>query len=68
LTARLEAPSARWLAQRLEFAPGMAAMLAGLGHRRSAVMQRFIETLQTRLGTGPIGLSGAVFIGTAQVL
>ena len=68
VTARLDAPSARWLSQRIEFAPGMAAMLAGLGHRRPAVMQRFVETLETRLGTGPIGLSGAAFIGTAQVL
>ena len=45
----------------------MAVMLAGLGHRRPAVMQRFVETLETRLGTGPIGLSGVAFIGTAQV-
>ena len=32
-TAHLEAPSARWLSERIGFAPGMAAMMAGLGHR-----------------------------------
>ena len=68
MTARLEAPSARWLSERIGFAPGMAAMMAGLGDREPAVIQRFIENLETRLGKGPIGLSGVAFIGTAQVL
>ena len=68
VTARLDAPSARWLSQRIEFAPGMAATLAGLGDRRPEIVQRFVETLEMRLGTGPISLSGAAYIGTAQVL
>lgn len=67
-TARLEAPSARWLSERIGFAPGMASMMAGLGQRSPAVIQQFIENLETRLGSGPIGLSGVAFIGTAQVL
>jgi ubiquinone/menaquinone biosynthesis C-methylase UbiE len=67
-TARLEAPSARWLSERIGFAPGMAAMMTGLGHRAPAVIERFIENLEMRLGKGPIGLSGVAFIGTAQVL
>jgi len=67
-TARLEAPSARWLSERIGFAPGMAAMMAGLGHRAPAVIQQFTENLEARLGRGPIGLSGVAFIGTAQVL
>jgi SAM-dependent methyltransferase len=67
-TARLEAPSARWLSERIGFAPGMAAMMADLGQRRPAVTQRFVENLETRLGSGPIGLSGVAFVGTAQVL
>lgn len=67
VTARLEAPSARWLSGRIAFAPGMAAMLAGLGARRPAVLDRFVERLETRLGPGPIRLSGVAFIGTAQV-
>ena len=67
-TAHLEAPSARWLSERVGFAPGMAAMLAGLGQRGPAVMHRFVENLETRLGRGPISLSGVAFIGSAQVL
>jgi hypothetical protein len=67
VTARLEAPSARWLAGHIGFAPGMAAMTAGLGHRRPAVIDRFVERLQARLGSGPIGLNGVAFIGTAVV-
>ena len=68
MTARLEAPSAHWLSERLGFAPGMAATMVGLGHREPAVIQRFIENLETRLGKGPISLSGVAFIGTAHVL
>jgi SAM-dependent methyltransferase len=68
VTARLEVPSARWLAEHIGFAPGMAATMASLGHRRPAVIQRFVEKLESRLGEGPIGLSGVAFIGTAQVL
>ena len=67
-TGLLEAPSARWLAERIAFAPGMAAMMAGLGQRGPAVTQRLVENLETRLGRGPIGLSGVAFIGTARVL
>ncbi len=67
-TARLEAPSARWLAERIGFAPGMAATMAGLGQRGPAVIERFIENLETRFGGGPIGLSGVAFVGTARVL
>ena len=67
-TARLEASSAGWLAERIAFAPGMAAMMAGLGQRGPAVTQRLVENLETRLGRGPIGLSGVAFIGTARVL
>jgi ubiquinone/menaquinone biosynthesis C-methylase UbiE len=67
-TARLEAPSARWLSARIAFAPGMAAMMAGLGHRAPAALQRFVENLERRFGEGPIGLSGVAFVGTAQVL
>jgi hypothetical protein len=68
VTARLEAPSARWLSARIGFAPGMAAMMAGLGERAPAVLERFADNLEARLGNGPIGLSGVAFIGSAQVL
>ena len=67
VSARLEAPSARWLAERIDFAPGMVAMTAALGHRKTAILERFVENLETRMGTGPIGLAGVAFIGTARV-
>jgi SAM-dependent methyltransferase len=66
-TARLTVPSARWLSRRLEFAPGMAAAMAGLADQALAVQQRLVQNLETRLGGGPISLSGVAFIGTAQV-
>lgn len=67
VTARLQARSARWLADRIAFAPGMAAMMAGLGDRAPAVLERLVESLEGRHGSGPIALSGVVFVGTAQV-
>jgi SAM-dependent methyltransferase len=67
-TARLEVPSARWLSERIAFAPGMATMMAGLGGRAPAVLGRFVANLEARFGQGPMGLSGVTFIGTAQVL
>jgi ubiquinone/menaquinone biosynthesis C-methylase UbiE len=68
MTAHLQAPSARWLTERIAFAPGMAAMMAGLGDRAATVMQRLVANLEARLGTGPVRLSGVAFIGTARVL
>ena len=67
-TARLDAPSAAGFSECIGFAPGMAAMMEGLGQRRSAVLERFVENLEMRLGRGPIDLSGVAFIGTAHVL
>jgi ubiquinone/menaquinone biosynthesis C-methylase UbiE len=68
VTAQLEAPSARWLSERISFAPGMAAMMARLGHRGPGIIQRFAENLESRLGRGPIKLSGVAFIGAGRVL
>jgi SAM-dependent methyltransferase len=67
-TARLEAPSARWLSKRIAFAPGMAATIAGLGERAPAVLARFVEHLEARFGQGPVWLPGVTFIGTARIL
>ena len=64
---RLRAPSARWLADRIAFAPGMATMIAGLDDRAPAVLERFVENLEVRQGNGPVVLSGVVFVGTARV-
>ena len=52
VTARLEAPSARWLSERIAFAPGMAAMMAGLGERAPAVLERFVEQPRGAPGQG----------------
>jgi SAM-dependent methyltransferase len=68
LTARLETPSAQWLSERIGFAPGMAATMAGLGDRAAAVVQRLAENLEARLGHGPISLGGVAFVGSARVL
>jgi hypothetical protein len=67
VTASVYAPSARWLSERIGFAPGMAAMMAGLGDRGPAVKERFVQDLEARLGQGPIRLSGVTFVGTAWV-
>jgi ubiquinone/menaquinone biosynthesis C-methylase UbiE len=67
VTGRLQAPSARWLADRIAFAPGMAAMMAGLGDRAPAIIERFVMSLEARHGSGPLSLPGVVFVGTARV-
>ena len=66
-TAHLNAPSARWLSERIAFAPGMAAMLSGFGERAPAVRERFVQNLEMRWGCGPIDLSGVAFIGVGLV-
>ena len=65
--ATLHAPSARWLAGRISFAPGMAAMLSGLGPDAAAVLSLLTANLEARLGHGPIALGGKAFVGTATV-
>jgi threonine dehydrogenase-like Zn-dependent dehydrogenase len=54
--AMLHAASARALAGALDFAPGMAAMLGGLGADRPAVEAAFLATLEAEQGTGPVAL------------
>jgi ubiquinone/menaquinone biosynthesis C-methylase UbiE len=68
-TARSEltAPSARWLADRIAFAPGMSAVVSGLGERRAAVVEEFVRALEMRWGHGEVALGGVAFIGTATV-
>jgi ubiquinone/menaquinone biosynthesis C-methylase UbiE len=62
---QITVPSARWLAAHIAFAPGMAAMVGGLGESAPAVLHRFVERLEARLGTGPIFLNGVAFVGTS---
>ncbi len=66
-TALLQAPSARWLAERLQFAPGMQAFLQGLGGDSPAVISRFVADVETRQGMGEVRFSGKAFVARATV-
>jgi SAM-dependent methyltransferase len=65
--SELKAPSARWLADRIAFAPGMAALVAGLGERRAAALEAFVQKLETQWGRREVVLGGVAFIGIATV-
>ena len=65
--ARLTAPSARWLADRIAFAPGMEAWVSGLGGRRAAALEALVARLEHDQGTGPVSLGVVASIGVAQV-
>lgn len=65
--AFLDAPSADWLIERLDFAPGMQAMLAAFGPRRGAVRDAALRNLRARFHDGPIRLGGVAFAGVATV-
>ncbi|NQW53114.1 MAG: class I SAM-dependent methyltransferase [Rhodospirillales bacterium] len=63
--AKLRAASARVLASALDFAPGMTALLAGLGGDQGAVEAIFAEALEADQGTGPVALGAVAQIGVA---
>lgn len=63
--AKLRAASAHSLAAALDFAPGMAALLAGLGGERPAVEAAFAEALEADCGQGPVALGAVAQIGLA---
>ena len=63
--AALRARSARDLAASLAFAPGMAAMLEGLGPRRGAVVETFAARLEADQGGGPVRLGAVAHIAFA---
>jgi ubiquinone/menaquinone biosynthesis C-methylase UbiE len=64
--AALRAASARTLAAALDFAPGMAALLDGLGADRASVVAAFAEALEADQGTGPVALGAVAQIGIAM--
>jgi ubiquinone/menaquinone biosynthesis C-methylase UbiE len=68
IEARLTAPSAAWLATHLDFAPGVAAMLSGLGPDRAAVVARFVADMVRDQGPGPIALGAVAFLGLGRRL
>ncbi len=65
--AELRVPSARWLAERLQFAPGMDAFLSGVGERRPAALDAFVARLERSHGPGPIGLGAVASIGIVRL-
>lgn len=65
--APLQAPSARWLADRLPFAPGMETWITSLGDRRAAALEAFATRLEDAQGLGPITLGAVASIGLARV-
>jgi SAM-dependent methyltransferase len=62
---RWRLPSARWLADRLAFAPGMSAMLGSLGAQRQAIVEEFASAIEADQGTGEISLCAVAQIGLA---
>jgi SAM-dependent methyltransferase len=65
--AQLRVPSARWLADRIDFAPGMDAWLSGLGEQRSAALDAFVSRLERNCGSGPLALGAVASLGIATV-
>jgi ubiquinone/menaquinone biosynthesis C-methylase UbiE len=65
--ASLRAPSARWLSERVAFAPGMAAMLASFGPHKAAILAAFRARLERRFGDGEAEMGARAFIGVAEV-
>jgi SAM-dependent methyltransferase len=65
--ATLCAPSARWLVERLAFAPGMSAQVASLGADYPAVAQQIVANLEARHGAGEVQLGGTAFVAVATV-
>ena len=62
------APSARWLADRVQFAPGMDAWVSRLAERKKDVLEAFAARLEEAQGTGPIRLGAVASIGLARDL
>jgi SAM-dependent methyltransferase len=62
---RWRLPSARWLADHVAFAPGMAAMIGSLGADRQAVLDTFAAALERDQGQGEVTLGAVAQIGIA---
>jgi ubiquinone/menaquinone biosynthesis C-methylase UbiE len=66
-TGTLVGRSPAWLADRLAFAPGMAALLEGFGGARGQVIAAFRQRLEARRGSGRIELAARAYIGSVTV-
>jgi len=58
-------PSARWIADQIEFAPGMAAMVGSFGADRKAILDTFVAALECDQGEGQVRLSAVAQVGIA---
>ena len=65
LEERWRVPSARWLADHIAFAPGMAAMAEALGADRAPVLEAFVSALEGDQGAGEVVLSAVAHVGIA---
>jgi SAM-dependent methyltransferase len=63
---RWHLPSARWIADHIAFAPGMAAMVGALGADRAPVLDAFVAGLERDQGRGEVELSAVAHIGVAS--
>jgi SAM-dependent methyltransferase len=63
---RWRVPSARWIADRISFAPGMAATVGALGADRMPVLDAFVAAFDRDQGDGEVTLSAIAHIGIAQ--
>jgi len=68
VTAELVAPSPAWLAERLAFAPGMAALLDDFGTAKPEVLAAFRGRLEAVRGAERIALSARAYLGSVTVL
>jgi ubiquinone/menaquinone biosynthesis C-methylase UbiE len=59
-------PSARWIAERIAFAPGMSTTVGALGADRTAVLDAFVAALERDQGKGEVRLSAVAHLGVAQ--
>ena len=60
---RWRLPSARWLADRIAFAPSLAAVFDGLGGDRRSVCEAFASALERDQGKGEVALVAVAHIG-----
>ena len=65
LEQRWPLPSARWIAEHIAFAPGMAAMVQGLGADRARVLDAFVVGLEHDHGRGEVSLAAIAHAGLA---
>jgi ubiquinone/menaquinone biosynthesis C-methylase UbiE len=67
VAAELVAPSPAWLAERLAFAPGMAALIEGFGGAKAEVIAAFRKRLETLRGPGRMSLAARAYLGSVTV-